>query len=274
MSENKENLQINDILALLQKANKTLESTVTVPSLNKDLPVKPLGALHTKNILKSTMNGPFTQNQFTLVSYQILKDVLGPDASQLNVLDKAIVLLQLRSKNINDVLEVELTAQGVEEPLKHKVTLTKHIAKVLKKIEPVLPTTVELENYVITLNLPSIEEEFLFENNLYRSKLANVKEDDKNAMRGLIAPLFIYQISQYVKSVNVEGREIDVTKMNANDRLAIVESLSATALSGIIKKIDEVYGANINKVTELTVTSDGVKYSGSIEIGAGLFIVS
>lgn len=272
MADNNDPTQISDILELLQTANKSLESTVFVPSKNAEVKTKPLNANHTKNIIKSTMNGPFASNQFTLIMYNILKEVLGCPVSELTVYDKTFVLLQLRSRNISDEVEMTLESKEKTEPIKHKVCLSKLITKLKKAVPPMLPRIIELENYQLTLNYPSVEEEYQFENNLFRTKLSTIKEDDQKAMRELIAPIFLYQISQYVKEINIGGKAIDLTKRNVSERLAIVESLSANAINEIMKAIDDSFGKDLSSLTKIEITRDDVKYSGTLEVGAPLFI--
>jgi hypothetical protein len=52
----------------------------------------------------------------------------------------------------------------------------------------------------------------------------------------------------------------------------VVEKLSANSINKIIQKIDSHFGKMLQSITDVSYTKDGTKYSGSIKIGAELFI--
>lgn len=271
---------INDILALVEKANNSLDSKIFIPSLNKEVSVKTLSALHNKNLVKSTIASMFPSNQFNLIIHPILKEILDPSVSlsQLTLYDKLFILLQLRMKYVADDIELVLflNEEKLEEnkniPLevKHKLSLSKFINKI--KHPSFEQAVIVKEPYALTLNYPSVEEEYQFERHMFIHYYANIKEDDKNAQRGLIGPLYIDAISQYVKSVNISGNEINLVNKSIKDRMNIVEHLPGTILLEALSKIDEVYGKNLSKLTSFESTKDGIKYKGSIEIDAKFFI--
>jgi hypothetical protein len=133
MSEEQKRMEIADIIGLIDNVSKTLDCDVYIPSLNKEVKCKPLNTNHTKNILKSAIEGAFASNQFTLIMYQILQDVMDKsvDLSTINTLDKNIILLQLRAKNVSNFIEISLTSEK-GNVIEHKVDINKFINKLKK----------------------------------------------------------------------------------------------------------------------------------------------
>lgn len=283
MSETTQNLNIQDILGLISDANKSLEHDVYIPSLNKEIHLKPLNANHTKNIAKAAIEGPFAQNQFTLMTYNILKEVCDPSIpmTHLNVLDKAVILLELRVKNIKPQVEVKVFSDKLytdtdgkqyRKDSVIKVDVSKILAK-LKKWKLLFENQViELDNYAITLNYPTIEEEYQFENNLFKSRIQNIDEKYPKALKTLVAPMFVNTLAQYVKHIKIGDNEIDLQSKKVVDRLAVVESLSMNASNKIIEKLDTFFGKQMNKITSVEETIDGETYTGNIELSPILFL--
>lgn len=265
--------QFTDIISLLDATNKSLESPVFIPSLDTEVITQPLNANHTKNIVKTTVEGPFADNQFTLIMYNILSDIFGAsvDLSSITLYDKLVMLLQLRIKNISNEYKIVLSSpEGVKK--EKTIDLTKIVDKLRKN--PIPPTNVPLEvdGYKFVLNLPSIKENFQFENNLYQDKLSKVDETNHKQMKGLIAPIFLSHTTPFITTINIGENTIDMKSRNVAERIAIIEHLPAKAITKIIESVDEVYGEKLQSVTRVTKTIDGVTYIGNIEINAGFFI--
>lgn len=270
MSEEAKKLEINDILSLIDTVNKSLDSEAYVPSQEKPVKIKTLNANHTKNILKSAMDGTFAANQFNLVIYQILKDVVDQPLSNLNVLDKMFLLLQLRSKNVSEEIEIELVSDN-DEKIKQKLNLNKLLAKLKKETFSFANEIIEADKLIVSLSYPTIDEEYQFEHNLFKTKIAVIDEKNEKAVRSLFAPMFINNVTQFVSSVNINGTEINLKSKNINERLLIVEKLPAI-IDKIINKIDSVFGKQMAKVTNIEVTKDDVVYRGKLNLDATFFI--
>ena len=271
-------VQFNDILALLDNANKSLETEIFVPSLNTSFTAKALNANHTKNIVKTTVEGPFADNQFTIIMHTILSDIFANriDLKTINLWDKLLILLQLRSKNIKD--EAKLTFISEEnKQVEKSISLAKHIDKLKKNLPTFANETIHIgvdENskYDFVLNFPSVTEEFTFENQLYQNKLSKIAEDDVKQMKELIAPIFLSRTAPFIKSIIINDNTIDLVSRSVSERIAIVERLPSKAILTILNKIDEVYGKALQEATKVTKTIDGVSYTAQIKIDASFFI--
>lgn len=268
-------LNINEILGLINVANKQLEHDVYIPSLNKEIHLKPLNAMHTKNIAKSAIEGQFAQNMFTTMIYHILKDVSDPSIplTHINILDKLIIMLELRAKNIKPQLMVKCESiDGKTSDVKvDLISLFKKVKKLKLSFDD---EVVELDNYKITLNYPSIEEEYQFENNLYKTRIANIDQKNEKAIKDLAMPMMINWISQYIKKIQIGEQEIDLVGRKISDRTDIFETLSAKAFKEIVDKIDNSFAKQLSKITGVSEVIDEIEYTGTIEITPALFLVS
>lgn len=276
-------LKIDDIINLLDTANKSLESGFFIAS-NPENPiiVKPLNAHHSKNIIRSLIDGNFASTQFTLAIYNILKDIITVPLTDLTILDKNLILLQLRQKNINDLIDVDLNGTETiieneseitqNKVINHKISINKMLSNFKKG--RIFPTaeTVDQSGYSVNINYPSIEEEYRFDDNFYKTKILPLKEDDMKGRRALSAPIFINTIAQYIKIVTIGDKVIELSKRKIDERLAITEKLPTSLLMKIIEKIDEKFGKPINELTSISIKKDDVNFTGDVVLNAKLFI--
>jgi hypothetical protein len=283
MDENTKNLNINDVLNLITTANKSLEHDVFIPSINKDIHLKPLTSNHTKNIAKSAIEGPFEENQFTLMIYNILKDIIDPqiNLNQLNIYDKTILLLELRNKNIKNFIEVTVVsekeyADSDGKMNKKNQTVKVNIQTLLNKIKKWKVSfeneIIEADGYNLVLNYPSIEEEYQFANNLYKTRISNINEKDEKALRALFNPMYVNTLSSYIKQIKIGEQVIDTSNRKITERLDITETLSAKAGHKLIEKIDSVFMKQLNKLTLVEETIDDEKYVGEIRLSPAMFL--
>lgn len=266
-----ETLNINDIISLVKESNKQFETDIYIPSLNKEIHCKPMNASHLKNIIKTSISGVFSNIKFNQTMFTVLKDVLDPSipTTVINTFDKILILLQLRNKNVKNTIDVELS--DGENTKTETFSLEKIINKGKKDKFDFSEQILTDGSYIVTLDFPSIEQEFLFDRYFEQNKLKNIKEDDKNSLKELFGPLFIHEISQYVKSIKISDSEINMRNLSVEDRTNIMENLSSNIIAKIIEKIDDVFGKQINKLLSIEKEIDGTKYKGAVQINSTLF---
>ncbi len=274
MSEEVKNpLSISEIFGLINDANKNLEHDVYIPSLNKEIHLKPLNALHSKNIAKAALDGAFSQNQFNIIMYNILKDISDPSVplSQINILDKISILLELRNKNIKPFLEVELSDGNG-----NKKIVSVDLPPLLKKIKKLKfsfdDEIIELDSYKIYLNYPSIETEYNFETHLYKTKIQGMTNKDEANMKIFATSMMISAITQFIKRIDIGENSIVLTGKRVNECTDIFEKLPGSIFHQIMTKIEKVFAEKINKILNVTQVIDEVEYKGSIEISPNLFL--
>ena len=276
MAEIEQPLNLRDIMSLINTANKTLEHDVYIPSLNKEIHLKTLNANHTKHIAKAAIEGAFSQNQFTMTMYTILKDICDPSVplSKMNTYDKTLICLALRSKNISDMVTVTGESEtGKESDITVNISdiLTVHRANAAITLEDI---EVTFEGQTVYLNYPTIEEEYQFEAHLYNTRIVNVNEKDPASMKAMFGPLFINTIAQYIKAIKINDKLVNLSTRKISDRLDIFEIIPSKLTREIIRRIDEVFGKEMAKLLTLEqAKEDGEIYTGSIEINPSLFLI-
>lgn len=276
-----QDLSINDLLNLIKTANKKLEHETYLPSIDKEVHLKPLNTTHTKNIAKTAVERTFSQNQFALVMYHILKDVVDPSISlsHINTLDKTILILDLCARNNKPILNVTLQSENLFQDAKGEsyykqkevpVNLPEHLASLRSKKLLFDDVKVDIDSYTLFLNFPSIEEEYQFENYLYNNKIKNIDENDPTVVKSLFSSMFINTIAQYIKAIEIDGKTVDLTSKKVLDRIAIVETVLRTAT--IMDAIDASFGKQMTDILTLNQEIDGEKYIGRIQISPSLFL--
>ena len=266
-----ETLNINDIINLVKESNKEFECDIFLPSLKKDVRFKPMNASHLKAIIKTSVEGVFSNNIFNQTLYSIIRDIIDPSVqlSEITTIDKIYILFQLRNKNVKNTISVEVKNGEASNVIEED--LNKIISKLKKKKLNFESQTLSDGPYSVTIGLPTIDQEFVSDRYFEQTKIKKIDEKDKNALKDLLAPLFISEITQYIKTLKIKEQEIDFLSLNISERLSIVESLSTNIISKIIEKIDESFGKQINEILTIEKEIDGEKYSGKIELNANLF---
>jgi hypothetical protein len=267
---------LNDIIAMLDGANKKLEHEVFVPSLNANIVLKPLNANHTKNIVKTTVEGVLADNYLTMIMYNVLNDVIVDKTilQKLTIYDKIFILLQLRSKNIKDEIVLQFSNEGNEEKEQKTLLLSKIIDKIKKNASAFKETLVQIDEglFKFSLNFPTITEEFQFENYLHSTKLKDIDSTNVKQMKELVAPIFLCKTAPFIKSITVNEQTIDLTARTVVERLAIFEKLPAKAIMKIIEEIDDNYGKPYQDLLKVTKIINGETFTAHIKLDAEFFV--
>jgi hypothetical protein len=266
-----ETLNINEIIGLVKETNKDFEMDIYVPSLNKEVHFKPMNASHLKTIIKTSVEGVFANNYFNQSVYSIIKDICDSSIplSKITTLDKIFILLQLRKKNVKNSISIEF--KNEDKTVTEEVNLEEFLKNIKKKKLSFSDEVYKNESYEITLGFPSIEQEFSFDRYFEQNKIKKTDQNDRSALKELFAPLFINEISQYIKIIKIKEHEINFLALPISERNAIVESLPGTIVSGIIENIDKNFGKQISKIISLEKEINGEVYKGQIELNANIF---
>jgi len=264
-------LNYQEILSLLKESNKQFDSEIYIPSLNKEIHTKPMNAVHLKNIIKTALSGTFVDNQFNQTVYVILKDVLDPSIplSNITTLDKILILLELRKRNVKETIDVEVSSKNDTK------TITLDIGKILTKSKKTKfnfdDVVVEDGTYSVSINFPSLDEEFIFDRDFEQTKIKKIDDKNKDALKDVPGIMFIYYLSQFIKFIKIGDVQLNLSARTVQERISIVETLPSNIINKIIEKIDSAFGQQINKILLVEKEIDGEPYKGTIEISPSLF---
>jgi len=253
-----------EFLSLINSVNKNLEKTVYVPSIGDEIPVRPLTANHTKSLIKTTVEGPFSEVVFNLAVYTILRDVLDIDLDKLTIFDKAVILIQLREQNVSNTIKID----------EDVISLTEHING-LKKIDtnPLFKdSVVEVEELKGIITYPSIQEEYSFENYFYKTFVENKDMSSPDKLKGIVGPMFMNNVAMYLKTLVIGENEINLHLLPVTERLSILEKLPSSFITQLISKIDTTLGKELSELTTLKVSTKDESTQHQIKIDASFFL--
>lgn len=257
----------NELLSLLETENKSNQYDLFIPSINQYVKCLPLTATHSKNIIKTTLEGAFANNQFNIMMFNVLNDILVDKTfiDKINLFDKQIIFLQLRIINISDTIDIAHDDKTIKFNLKDYTTslMTNRLFD---------DVTVNDKNFNITIGIPSIKTEYLFENNLYNTKLSSLDEQNIKALKSSFGPMFIYGIAQYIKELTINGITRNVSNDSIEQRVALMEKLPSGISNKIINAIEKNYTSHIANITKVKITSDDKQIDTAFDINAGLFV--
>jgi hypothetical protein len=266
-----EQLSLQEILSLVNQTNKQFDSTVYIPSLNKEVYVKSMNASHLKSVIRTAVAGVFANNVFNQITYDILKDVLDPSIplSNITVFDKLVILLQLRMINVKNTIGVTFTSD--EKTVSMEMFIADFTKNLKLKTFNFEVSTVTDGTYEAEICFPSIENEYQFERNFAQTKIKGVDQSDLEALKNLFDPLFIKEICMYIKSVKIDDQYINLLAHPVEARLSIVEKLSSSLITKILDTIDTKYSSQLKELLTVTETVNGAIFTGSVEIGPDIF---
>lgn len=266
-----EKVNINELINLVRETNKEFESDIFVPSLQKEVHFKPMNASHLKAIIKTTVEGVFANNVFNQTVFQIISDTIDPSipVTKITTIDKLYILMHFRVKNVNENINVVLVHDGNEKV--ESIGLKKHLSKISKLKFDFKEQEIEVGSYKITLGVPTIDQEYLFEKYFDQMYLRKIDENNSSELKKLFAPLFLNEITQYIKYLKIKDQEINFITLSVPERLSIVESLSSSVISAILSETENLFMNKANKILEVEKEIDGEVYKGQIQINPSLF---
>ena len=264
-------LNYQEIMSLLKESNKQFDSEIYIPSLNKEIHTKPMNAVHLKSIITTALSGTFIDNSFNQTVYSIMKDVLDPSIQLYNItiLDKISILLELRKRNVKSTMDVDMTSKDITKKI--SIEIDEVLAKIKKQKFNFSDTEVTDGSCSVTLNFPSIEQEFLFDRDLDQQHIKKLDEKDKSSMKDMPGIMFIYYLAQFIKNITIGENNINLISRPIKERLSIVENLTGNIINKIIEKIDSDFGQQMNNIMKVEQTIDGELFKGIIEINPMLF---
>lgn len=234
------NIDIDGILQVIKSANQAFKYSVHIPSLKKNVSFSELTTFQQKKLIKSILDSDVYNAEFILCLYEILRDNCGDssvDVSKLTVIDKLLVLLQMRSISIGRDIEVELLSRiDPTVNISTKINLDKVFKNAAKQVKHITEQEYSIENYTIVCGLPTIEDEYRLEVEL-RELNETYNVQDMDSLRTIIGEKFIGELTKYVKSITVPTEDgdvqIELNKLSFAERVTIIEQIPSRCLEKV-----------------------------------------
>lgn len=262
-------INVSEFLSELDRNSIESAFQIFTPSDGKSYYFKELNTAQQKELLKSSIDSPLSQNKFTIAFFNILKQNFldRPNFQELNVFDKYVIAFQIK-KSIANTCEVE------HDEEKFEVVLDDVVEKA-KTIYPKLLTDsiIEDEKYKVVCQISSIENEFNVEKEIKR-KTDDLTIKDTDELRQILAQLVVQEISKYIKSIEIksDGRVLAFEGLSLNNKLAVVEKLPMVTTKKIIKFIDGIKLSIDEYRTFLGKNEKGDEKEVQVSLDAALFI--
>lgn len=217
-------MAVTDILSKLQEYNNSNLIEAYVPSVGKTVGFKQLSVKQQKDLIKTALDGALSGLTLNNIINHIVVD---NSTSKINFLvtDKLPIIMSLRTaamgtKYINDN-DVELDLTSVVES---KLVFSSETTAVIDH-EDVIKVTVAV---------PSIADDIKI-NETHHTELKK-KESE---VSDLLGSFYVYEITKFIKSIEIGDDVIDFSKIKLTEKLQIVESLSAKLNKKIIDFIQQ-----------------------------------
>lgn len=230
MEEHNQQNQKSFIDSLKEYNESNLKKSIFVPSLGRDMVFSLLSTKQQRYIIESSLDNPIYNAVFHQKVYEIIKELSDePDViDSLDIFDKDAILIQLRYHYIDS---------------KYK---DKDFTCVIESIkESVRPDTIKTDNvdgFTISFKVPSMKEEYKLYKDFKKSKFYKMTPDGDDEVRGMVAILYILELSKFVSIIAIDssGATVNFNDISLEKRIDILDNLGKKVASKIHDYINDM----------------------------------
>lgn len=244
---------VPDILKQLDDLNKQSGIDIYVPSLQRTVKFKALNLLQQKELLKSSIDETLTKLSFITSFYNIIQENILEitNINSFYTFDRTAIALALRAASLDTKYTLDETVYDLSPIVNSIPTIT---------VTPdVLTSTIDLQNLVIELEVPRLDNDREISNAVLNKFRAAKTEDIKT----VVSELFIHEVLKYIKTVTFKSETgdsaIDFRTIKLDSKLAIAEKFPTTITNQIldfIKKFRD-FENQYTKVGDINIEVDG-----------------
>ena len=226
-------LDVKDILSLIKDLDNNTNFNLYIPSLQKEIGFKQLTTEQLKRILKTVIDSPIYNTEFTLTLNSIIKEnCLDKEINTENftVYDKMLILFKTRIESISTELTLNFTDEekdqfkGIEDS--KVINLAEHFNSFIEKNISFQEETFELNKCILVCNLPTIQTENKLEKELHKNTKLEVSTTEE--LRNIVGETFINELVKYISQITVNEKTIDLIALPFKTRINIIESRTET----------------------------------------------
>ena len=254
-------LDVKDILSLIKDLDNNTNFNLYIPSLQKEIGFKQLTTEQLKRILKTVIDSPIYNTEFTLTLNSIIKEnCLDKEINTENftVYDKMLILFKTRIESISTELTLNFTDEekdqfkGIEDS--KVINLAEHFNSFIEKNISFQEETFELNKCILVCNLPTIQTENKLEKELHKNTKLEVSTTEE--LRNIVGETFINELVKYISQITVNEKTIDLIALPFKTRINIIEGLPTTLINKVIKYIEKYRDAIKPLLTTKIVVQD------------------
>ena len=263
--------EFSDALKALTEIGKSFTIDIPVPSLSNKIKFKELNAKQQKLLLETVTDDSLYKIQFSKQFNKIIKDnnLSNISTDKFTVFDKMFIALYLRSSVSNKLNVVFSENPSVIEEI-NLSSLLERTNNYQHPKEEVLFFNKADNDIKVTLNVPSLDTEELFESELYKNykKINDIKSP--NEVGTVLSNAFIGEISKYIAKISLNAQDIIFTELTVPQRTKLVEQIPGDIIQKLLEKITE-WKEQINHF--VTVETSDKNYSKVLNLDALLFLM-
>lgn len=221
-------MSVGNILSKLKEFNNSNLVSVYVPSAKRELSFKPLSVKQQKDLIKTGLDGVLSGITLSNVINNIINENCTESYNFL-VFDKMPIILNLRRQSFGNLFTV------TEDDKQKIYDLDEILSKDLKYSDDSTSWKIEMKDVKLSINvdIANIKDDTKI-NEFQLEKLKKLKDEQ---LSETIGSLFIYEILKFVTKIEVDGEELDLTKLSLKDRLNVIENIPATFNNNVLEYI-------------------------------------
>lgn len=232
------------LLKDLQDLNDSKSITAFVPSLNKEIALKPLNVKQQKSIIRSAIDPALTNITFTNAVNDIIVEN-SPTDIEFYAVDRPSLLIALRAQALGSDLSI------TQKDVVYDVDLQSHVDTFNTHIfdTDLLTGAVDSSGIKVNLLAPTIATDIRINKEASKTTSKSIKTSS-DALYS-IGDLFVYELVKYITSLEFNGNVIDFTDINIKHGIDVVESLPMSLSGKIVAFIEKLkaYEDNFTKIT-------------------------
>lgn len=269
-------LNISEINNIISKAKETFVYEIWIPSLQKNVMFREISTGQQKRLIKAIIDSPIYNTEFIFALNNIIKENCAEpdiDINELTIYDKLFICLTMRIYSIGKDLTFIIKGPKTGVEYKQDVNLLEILEKLKELNLEINAKIYEVGPFKVTVNIPTIGEEYLIEKELRDNNInIDIKTDDE--IRSALQNVFITELIKVIKKIEIKSEdkiiELDLKNLKYKDRVNLIEKLPIKLIKNVIEYIAS-YNNKLNEILILKFDIEGEIFEQKLRLDASFF---
>lgn len=220
---------------------------IWIPSQQQWADFQQLTTQHQLYLAKAVSLNDFSNLDLLQALNNVLTD-LGSnhlDLSQLTIIDRFAIFLQIVSKNMVNSFSVVTTCPKCEQQFTQTITASQQLSTLAKYGDQDFQLPITVDNIELTVDVPSIHTEYQIAEQL--SKTATSKQQKADWW-------YMCLLFSYIQDISIDGVHLDLDTQSMEDREQICKKLPAKVLNQVTKQFISPINKTMDQVVLETLT--------------------
>lgn len=241
----------NDILASVNELNKQQIQQVYIPSIDDELSFKPLTVKQQKQLLSSGVDIEIENLTFSNTVNQIISDNCLSRKEEIRLTDRSMIVYQLRSKTVGDVLKF------TDDEIEYEINLAEHVNDI-KQLALKPPTSFSVKTQELTINgqVPNLSRDTKY-NKQFTTTMKSIRSAEGVKLTDIVGDIYIHEMVKYVTSLEINGQTLDLNdNITIPQAIQVFESLPMSVSSSVAEKIKECRELELKVMSPASLPED------------------